>query len=177
MEHFKIIEPSLNENITAEFAQSKDMNEVQRLLLNTALWLQQNGSNQWEGLLQGKDVHNTKDAIQNNQVVIFRFGETMIGTVTLFSNPSPWDQALWNDADKAVYLHRITVNRIFKGQGLGRLIMTWVEKGIEYRTAQKLRLDCVSHTQTLNRFYISLGYAFKGEKKGYNLYEKSIDKA
>lgn len=176
MNKFNIIESELAEHITATFAEPQELNEVQQLLFKTARWLQKKGSKQWQGLLRGDDIHNTVDAIKTKQVIIFRHDESLIGTVTIFPNPSQWDQDLWGDTEDAVYIHRITVDRTFAGRGLGRLIMHWIENGIEYEFAKKIRLDCVAHSKKLNRFYISLGYCFKGSRNGYNLYEKSIDK-
>lgn len=175
MEGLKIKRSELDASTQAFIAQKQDYPEVQQLLFQTAKWLKSKQLTQWNALLEGKDVHNTKEAINNKYVVVFRSSEELLGTVTLFHIPSPWDKELWEDAEPALYVHRIAVNRAFSGQGYGHKIMQWIEYGLEHEKPYKLRLDCVATSQALNDFYSNLGFKLMGSKNGFNLYQKIID--
>lgn len=174
MESLQIIQSELDAHIRATIAQEEDYTAIKQLLFDTAKWLQSKNLDQWGALLEGKDVHNTHQAIKENHVVIFRSLNELLGTVTLFNMPTEWDKGLWGDTEKAIYVHRIAINRKFSGKGYGQKIMQWIEYGLHHNFPYKIRLDCVAQSHSLNAFYSGLGYAYKGNKNGYNLYQKFI---
>ena len=165
-------------DIRASVAKSSDIEEIKDLLWKTAHWLQQQGSTQWSALLNGNDVHGTENAVNNENVFIFRKRAALAGMVILFTEPSEWDHTLWEDADtaSAIYLHRLAINRDFAGEQLGTKMMGWVETGILLKGKACIRLDCVANNPALNTFYQRQGYQLKGEKNGFHKYEKKLAK-
>jgi len=176
MKDYTVIQSILPENIVISVATSDDLNPIQLLLLETAKWLKSKGSKQWSALLEGNDVHNTSDAISNGNVFIFRQEQKLAGMVILFAEATAWDQELWSDRilEEGIYLHRLAISRDFTGKNLGSLIMEWVNEGIVFDRKKYVRLDCMAGNSILDSFYRNLGYHFKGEKNGFNRYEKLL---
>jgi ribosomal protein S18 acetylase RimI-like enzyme len=161
-------------------AKPDDTEAVMSLLVKTAEWLLSKGSSQWNGLLRGEDSHNTPEAIKRGEVFIFKRDEDLVGMLMLMRNPSPWDLELWGDEghDRAVYLHRLAINRDYAGNDTGSRMMQWVDKGIPFQGKDTIRLDCIADNQVLNSFYSGLGYEHKGAASNpigqFCIYEKKI---
>jgi hypothetical protein len=161
-------------------AKPHDTEAVMRLLVKTAEWLQSKGSSQWNGLLRGVDSHNTPEAINRGEVFIFKRDEDLVGMLMLMRNPSQWDLELWGDQDhdRAVYLHRLAINRDYAGTDTGRRMMQWTNTGIPFPGKDTIRLDCIADNPILNSFYSGLGYEHKGTASNPNgqfcIYEKII---
>ncbi len=177
METFIINAPYIDSNIEAIQAKTTDTKQVEELLFQTAKWLQNRGSTQWNELLDGYDKHGTTEAITRGEVFLFKEDKEIVGMVVLLQKPSQWDLNLWGEEeqDKSIYLHRLISNREYSGRQLGRKILTWSEQGIHFPSKNQIRLDCISNNPILNDFYRSMGYTFKGTSpSGFNKYEKRI---
>ncbi|REK75586.1 GNAT family N-acetyltransferase [Paenibacillus paeoniae] len=168
----------INPNVTARLAFEADESHICELMLSVASWLRSKGSGQWGKLLDGHDDHDLNGAIKRGEVVLFIADDVqdLAGAIILQQQPSEWDRRLWGMElkDTAVYLHRLTVNRRYAGQGLGKDIMDWVESGMGYANKDRIRLDCFASSDKLNAFYTECGYAYRGETNGYSLYEKML---
>ncbi|KAF9915425.1 hypothetical protein BX616_006181 [Lobosporangium transversale] len=82
--------------------------------------------------------------------------ETIIGTFTL-NYTDPFDEMLWKDIvddwSDAVYIHRLVVEREYKGYGLGpRALMFAEQEGLK-RGKHYLRLDCMADNKLLKKYY------------------------
>ena len=66
--------------------------------------------------------------------------------VILMRKPSPWDVKLWGNKahveDKAIYLHRLAIRRKYARTGLGKSILDWSTRGIQFKDKSLVRLDC-----------------------------------
>lgn len=159
-------------------AKIEDTEAVLQLLVQTAQWLKSKGSTQWSGLLEGDDSHQTPEAIKRGEVYIFMQGNLLAGMVMLKEHGSAWDHELWGDEDyeRAVYLHRLNINREIAGKHLGEAIVNWSSSGIHFDGKDRIRLDCIANNEKLNAFYLSSGYEYKGSASNalgtFNLYEK-----
>ncbi|HEY2495217.1 MAG TPA: GNAT family N-acetyltransferase [Paenibacillus sp.] len=175
---YNIVNEFVNEHVKGHQANSEDIEEIMELLVQTAKWLQSQGSTQWSGLLEGEDSHNMAGCISHGEAFVFRQDTELVGVVILMQQPSPWDINLWGEGaiecDSAVYLHRLAIKRGSAGQGLGRDILQWAEKSIEFKGKDRIRLDCISNNEILNRFYQGSGYTYIGEAKGFNKYENLL---
>src|SRR5690606_2515928 len=155
MNSYTILQSSLPGNISASTATQDDLSSIQLLLLNTAKWLKRKGSKQWSALLEGKDVHDTANAIMNGNVFVFKKDNALAGMVILFDKPTDWDKKLWANENRedAIYLHRLAINREMAGKNLGAHIMKWAEEGIVFKDKKSIRLDCMAESTALNTFY------------------------
>lgn len=177
--HYKIMVSTIHDQMEVAPAQPEDTEEVMSLLVETAEWLKSRGSTQWEGLLEGKDSHDTANAIRRGDVIVCKQDGEIAGMVLLLSKPSPWDLRLWGDqafdGDGAVYLHRLAVRRKYARTGLGRAILNWSTTGIYFAGKQWMRLDCIADNRILNSFYAASGYAYDGENDGFHMYFKALE--
>lgn len=176
---YTIIQSATLDEFEVAAAQPEDTEEVMSLLVGIAEWLKSRGSTQWSGLLEGKDSHNTADAIRRGDVFVFKQGPEIAGIVMLLSKPSQWDRELWGDkafdGDGAVYLHRLAVHRKYARAGLGRTILNWCTSGIRFPGKQWMRLDCIADNPTLKSFYAANGYSYEGENGGFCMYFKGLE--
>lgn len=177
--NFQIHSQTINGKYTMMQAKKEHAEDIMELLGEVAKWLKSQGSDQWSGLLEGKDSHNTTACIDRGEVFICLDGEHIAGMVILMQQPSEWDRKLWEknayQNDGAIYLHRLAISRQYANSGLGKTILDWCESGVLFQDKYLIRLDCVGKNLSLNQFYQVNGYSYKGEKKGYSLYEKTIE--
>lgn len=169
--------PSLPNGLRVVRALPADSEAVMALLQNTARWLHEQGSTQWNALLEGQDSHQTANAILNGDVFLFKQEEQLAGMVMLLTTPGPWDRMLWGDdsLEDAVYVHRLAVNRHYAGQGIGRDILAWVESGIDFPDKHSIRLDCLAGVAALESFYRGAGFVYQGRTdNNYLLFEKKF---
>lgn len=175
---YQIMQSATPDGFEVALAQPGDTEEVMALLVEIAGWLRSRGSTQWAGLLEGKDSHNTANAIKRGDVFVFKRDDEIAGMVLLLGSPSQWDRELWGDkafdGDGAVYLHRLAVRRKYARAGLGRTILNWCTSGISFPGKAWMRLDCVADNSTLNSFYSANGYGYAGENNGFCMYEKAL---
>ncbi|WP_282936553.1 GNAT family N-acetyltransferase [Paenibacillus sp. RC67] len=175
---FTIKHDQINGKFTMSQARPEDTEAIMALLLEIAEWLRSKGSSQWKGLLEGHDSHDTAGAIRRGDVFICKFEEDVAGTVLLLREQSDWDNKLWGSnahhEDQAIYLHRLAVKRKYANTGLGQAILQWCDSGIRFDEKKIVRLDCIANSLLLNNFYSQNGYAYKGEKDGFSLYEKPV---
>ncbi|KAG0379979.1 hypothetical protein BGX24_010777 [Mortierella sp. AD032] len=141
------------------------------ILERAAQWMEVNKLNQW---IPGSFVApKTSAHIENtislgNAFFIIKtspastsnstdnYKETIIGTFTL-NYTDPFDQMLWTelveDWTDAVYLHRLVVEREYKGFGLGPKALYFAELEGLKRGKHFLRLDCMADNKLLKAYY------------------------
>lgn len=180
MDDYSIIQARIGDGFEAVQAVPDDIPQVTELLLKTARWLQSRGSDQWSGLLRGEDSHRTSERIRQGDVFLFNRDGVPAGMVMLLRQPSAWDEELWGEGghERAVYLHRLAIERDFAGQGLGGKILDWAGSGIRFDGKDRIRLDCIADNATLNGFYRGRGYAYRGAAVNglgtFSKYEKAV---
>ncbi|KAG0050889.1 hypothetical protein BGZ83_004319 [Gryganskiella cystojenkinii] len=133
------------------------------ILERAAQWMVANNLNQW---IPGSFVApKTRAHIEHtislgNGYFIIHHSSTessaIIGTFTL-NYDDPFDEMLWKDLvedwTSAVYLHRLVVEREFKGFGLGPKALTFAEQEGLRRGKVFLRLDCMADNKLLKAYY------------------------
>lgn len=176
----------MTEEIIIRQADEKDWPQVHDLLIQVARWLSEQGSAQWNGLLEGQDSHQTQERIKENQVYIAEdAGKTLLGMYILYDHPSQWDKDLWSDDNREdyYYLHRLAVDRRFNGRGISGLLLENAKENTRNRGKKALRLDCRANVAALNRLYSKNGFELVGCKEDYpdgdrltsfNLYEYRV---
>jgi len=76
------------------------------------------------------------------------------------------DELIWGEKnnDPSLYLHRITTNPIFRGQGLLKHVIDWSINHCKEQNLQFLRLDTVGLNKGLIKHYEKHGFKFLGMK-------------
>lgn len=167
-------------------AESKDGALINSILVQTVQWLQSRGSTQWSGILEGKDNHNTSEAIERGEVFYVTIEHQPVGMFILWDQQSEWDAALWkeNPTTDYSYLHRLTIVREFAGQGVSELLLKEAKACAKAMGKKAVRLDCIADNPHLNKLYQHAGFSYKGQAKeieadghktNFNLYQFDIN--
>ncbi|SEK76508.1 Ribosomal protein S18 acetylase RimI [Carnobacterium iners] len=167
-------------------AELKDEPFIKEMLQQAAQWLQTKGSKQWSGILKGEDRHNTSEAIKRGEVFIGRIDDQLAGMFVLWNHQSEWDEEFWgkDSSDAYVYLHRLTVQRSFSGQGISKQLLSEAKLYAKKKKNSAIRLDCIADNAYLNKLYQDIGFTYvgkkidriaDGEKKDFHLYQCDLD--
>ncbi len=72
------------------------------------------------------------------------------------------DKIIWRDKEKgdALYLHRIVVNPVFRGQKLFGVIVDWTTRHARRMKLRFIRMDTWASNVVLIEYYKSFGFAF-----------------
>lgn len=153
-------------------ADQQHAEQVTSLLVNAAEWMESKGIEQWKKeMFTPELVHSY---FVEREVFILYMAEQPAAMFTLQAGDLDYWQHL-NDEDY-FYLHRLTVHQDFRSVGLGAIAMKWATDYALTSGKKGLRLDCMAHLPTLNRFYQSQDFRYMGthEVRGRlaSLYEK-----
>jgi len=78
-----------------------------------------------------------------------------------YTDPIIWDE---NDADPAIYLHRITTNPLFKGKGMMQLIIDWSKEHAKQNNKKSIRMDTWGDNDNLKKYYTNCGFTYLRQK-------------
>jgi N-acetylglutamate synthase-like GNAT family acetyltransferase len=84
------------------------------------------------------------------------------GTMAIVFSVAYNDKIIWRDRDKAdaIYLHRIVVNPVFKGQKLFGKILDWSIEHCKQKQLQFVRMDTWAANANIGDYYKSFGFNF-----------------
>jgi GNAT superfamily N-acetyltransferase len=70
------------------------------------------------------------------------------------------DKVIWRERDKgdAIYLHRIVVNPVCKGQKLFGVIMEWAKEHVRQKGLNNIRMDTWAANPTIINYYKTFGF-------------------
>ncbi|KAG0244558.1 hypothetical protein BGW41_007321 [Actinomortierella wolfii] len=136
------------------------------ILERAAAWMVANKLNQWyPGSFVAPKTHaHIENTIgRGNAYFIVKYNnpnepsdETIIGTFTL-NYDDPFDEMLWKDLvddwTDGIYLHRLVVEREYKGFGLGPKALHFAEQMGLRHGKKYLRLDCMADNKLLKAYY------------------------
>jgi ribosomal protein S18 acetylase RimI-like enzyme len=113
-----------------------------------------NGYSVWRGY--DKEVFK-KDIAAGNQYKILIDSQIAIVFSVCYS-----DKVIWRDKElgNSVYLHRIAVNPIFKGQRLFGKILSWAIDHAKRKGLSSVRMDTWADNPTIIEYYKSFGLNF-----------------
>lgn len=160
-------------NFDIELAQAENAEDMLMIFQKTADLMVQQGLNQWTPSIFSLSL--MENYLAEREVYILKnFEGKPVGIFTLQeSDPSYWGDR--ND-DQYDYLHRLAILPEYRGLHLGEAMIQFAEKRVQAKGKRGLRLDCVSHLESLNRFYSRQGYEFVDKQnmgtREVHLYEK-----
>lgn len=153
-------------------ANQQHAEQVTSLLVNAAEWMESKGIEQWKKEMFTPELIHSY--FLEREVFILYMAEQPAAMFTLQAGDLEYWQQL-ND-EGYFYLHRLTVHQDFRSVGLGAIAIQWASDYAHSSGKKGLRLDCMAHLPTLNRFYQSQDFRYMGthEVKGRlaSLYEK-----
>lgn len=178
MEELIIKNHKLLEDYSIIKAEMKHFDTLLDIFLEVAHWLRTNGLRQWSHFLDGYGRDDILASINNGTTLLIVKDEQVVGTVTVELSPDEWDQHIWREIelDSSIFIHRLALSRSYSGHGLGRNIINWIEREIEFPKNKKfIKLDCVGDNKKLNDYYKMNGFQYIGSSEdGHSKYQKEI---
>lgn len=137
-------------------SKSEDIPQIFKLYDEAIAYQKSVNGNVWKGF----DVALVEQEIsENRHYVITEDGAIACTFVLAFD-----DELIWKEAnkDKAVYVHRISVNPSFRGKGYVKIIINWLKQNAVDFDIDYIRLDTESGNERINQHYINCGFTYKG---------------
>lgn len=139
------------------------LEDVPRLLqfrIDAAAWLAPLGTDQWANPFPPERI---AESVSAGEVFIFKEREPSeaVATVTLDRKIDPELRDLWTSAElaePALYVHKLTVDRLYAGRGLGGRILDWAGDRAAQQGAEWLRLDAWTSNTKLHQYYLRQGF-------------------
>ncbi|MFJ3221311.1 GNAT family N-acetyltransferase [Kitasatospora sp. NPDC086801] len=139
-------------------ATTRDVPRLLRFRTDAAAWLSQLGTDQWSTSYPEESILGS---VQAGEVFVLRAapGADLAATITLdtFGDPLLWTEA--ERSQPARYVHKLTVDRAFKGLSLGSQLLDWAGTVASSNGCTWLRLDAWTTNASLHRYYQGLGFA------------------
>jgi len=145
-------------NLKFKIAESNDLQTVLAVLRDAALWLEAKNIDQWQNYINPVDDLREwiEQGISDREVFLIYLDEKAIATFRLL-----WaDLRFWPDKNdgRAGYIHSFAVITEFRGQGLGDIVLQWIEAKCLKRKKEYLRLDCSAKNPGLQKYYRDQGF-------------------
>ncbi|WP_368857718.1 GNAT family N-acetyltransferase [Streptomyces platensis] len=128
-----------------------------RFRTDSAAWLRRQGIDQWSKPFPPEHI---LASIRAGHVFMIKTSESAdaCATVTLDRDA---DDRLWSAeerAEPALYVHKLSVDRMLSGTGLGARILDWAGARAAEQGADWLRLDAWTTNPSLHRYYLNQGF-------------------
>ncbi|MES2062934.1 MAG: GNAT family N-acetyltransferase [Bacteroidota bacterium] len=96
---------------------------------------------------------------ENRQWKITINGEIACVWATTFSDEQIWEEL---NTDKAIYIHRIATNPLYRGHNFVQLITNWAIDYAKLNAIDFVRLDTIGNNVKLIEHYTNAGFVFLG---------------
>lgn len=139
-------------------SQLQDLDQIFELFDQAILYQQKNGYNLWPRFERRfieneiNEKRHWKILHENSLVAVFS---------VLYSDPVIWAE---RDKEPSVYLHRIAVNPVFKGNKVMEVIKRWALEHARVNHKKYLRMDTWGTNETLKNYYIHCGFNYIGQQ-------------
>ncbi|MFF2080594.1 GNAT family N-acetyltransferase [Kitasatospora sp. NPDC058162] len=139
-------------------AEIRDLARLTQFRVDAATWLAALGSDQWSTPFPSDHI---AQSIQSGEVFVVRESadaDDLAATITLDDAADP---LLWTPQerqDKALYVHKLTVDRRFTGLNLGTRLLDWAGDRAARHGAHWLRLDAWTSNTRLQQYYAERGF-------------------
>ncbi len=150
-------------------ATEQDLQTIISLIEGAAEWLRGKDTDQWARAWPDEPRRERRIREQlkggHGHTFLVHSGERAVATVSIVDrgNPKLWK---WRERRRrAVYLHRLVVDRDFAGTGLGSELITWAaEWGRREYRAGLIRIDVWRDNLPLHKYYQREGFTGPGGK-------------
>lgn len=166
------------EGIILRKAKVKDLKVIMNIYKNAIEAMENTGIHQWDSIYPNEEII-IKD-ILNKQMYLYEI-DNQIASVFVLNQvyENEYNDGDWQYKESSFYIvHRLCVNPLFQGNGIGRMTMQLIEKRLQKNGIDTIRLDAFSLNPIALKMYEKLGYKRVGEvkwRKGiFYLFEKKI---
>lgn len=141
-------------------ASEDDLEEIVDLRRESVHWLRTQGTDQWAALWPTAEAQRARllTSIKSDETWIVRDGLELVATfaVDRYSDPRLWTSQ--EQAEPALYVHRLIVRRGYAGIGLGREIYQWIAAWGRRHGYGWLRVDVWTTNTRLQQYYREAGF-------------------
>lgn len=164
--------------ITLRKAELCDSKHISNIYYHAIQVMNDMGINQWDNIYPNEEI--LYEDIKKQHMFL---GETdsQIASIVVLNNEydKEYEAAAWKYKDLSFsVVHRLCVNPVFQGKGVGRQTMLLVEEMLLSEGIETIRLDAFSLNPIAVKMYKKLGYLKVGEviwRKGlFYLFEKKL---
>lgn len=145
----------MKDRLVIEKGTVENIPDVLQILKENSEWLASLGIKQWEPdyylVKFNEDYYNR--AIKNGELYVAKVDGTVCGTFT-FRN---YDLA-WEDDGVSYFICNIGVKVSMHGNEIGKTMIEFAKNEARNLGAEKLKLDCVSNNEKLNKYFEDLGF-------------------
>ena len=102
------------------------------------------------------DIHENRHwKIMEDETILCIFS-------VMYNDPVIWGAE--KDQEGAVYLHRIAINPIYKGQKMMCVIRDWAMNHAKQNNKKFVRMDTWGNNEKLRKYYIDCGFIYLGQQ-------------
>lgn len=147
--------------LTIRPAEAADLAVVEALHAEAVAWLAEKGLDQWQpgqpSAPRDRPGSYLTDAIRAGTCWVVETDTEIVATVTVDDHA---DGEFWepDEADQALYVHRMIVRRTRAGCGLGIVLLAWADVLAARAGRPNVRLDAWRTNTALHEYYERVGF-------------------
>jgi len=140
----------------------KDVEAVMALVRRVVPLMRTTGNLQWDDNYPNASVFNRD--VELGYLWLAKIEDQLAGIAAITTDQEPeYAQVGWDISESAVVVHRLAVDREFRGQGVAAALMAQAEAVARARGIAVLRVDTNSQNEATQKLFPKLGYIFAGE--------------
>lgn len=145
----------MKDRLVIEKGTVENIDDVLQILKENSEWLASLGIKQWEPdyYLVKFNEEYYKRAIANNELYVGKIDGQVCGAFVLRS----YDPA-WEDDGVSYFICNVGVKVSMHGNEIGKTMIEYAKNIVKDLGAEKLKLDCVSNNEKLNKYFEDLGF-------------------
>ena len=134
-----------------------DLDEIFRLYEQAIDFQKTKTSNVWLGFSREMVINEIKE---RRKWKIVMGNKVACVFTTIFSDPIIWKE---KNVDPSIYIHRISTNAEFRGQGFVKAIVNWCKANAPETGIKYIRLDTAANNPGLVNYYQKCGFTYLGD--------------
>ena len=140
-------------------ASEDDLEVLVQLYQATQRWLASKGTDQWAANTEDKTRNRLARSIERRECNIADIGGRTVGMITVdeYADPEFWIAD--DEPGRALYVHRMVVDRSASGRNVGARLLEWADGLAEASGKEWLRLDAWSTNAPLHAYYRRQGFS------------------
>lgn len=145
--------------VTIRLATPTEVPLIVRWRQEAANWLATKGTDQWSdaGLSEDAFVDRVRKSIAAGETWIADVDDVPAATIAIdeWANPGLWTAS---ELRESVIVHRMITNPVFRGLGLGKVLLDHADRIAQQRGKRYVRLDAWTSNADLHGYYQQLGF-------------------
>lgn len=142
-------------------AEVGDLDDIIGLIDSAATWLRTKDTDQWSAPWPSASARfeRVSDSLRAGHTWVVTQGAMPVATISFNgeANPKLWTEL--EQADPAAYVHRLVVDRMCAGRGIGAALVDWAaQQSAQAFGAMWVRIDVWTTNTALHAYYVSQSF-------------------